>query len=157
MDPVVAAKVNFTSNAKELSAFVPLKQVPTELEGEEAWTYQYVEPTPGENAKLKDTATRDKLLAEREALCEEFEAKTLEWIRETDAEKRKTLRTERDQVAKKLGSSYWQLDPYVRARSLYDRIGVIKSTGEVNHYPEQKKTNGAAPAVAAQTNDDDVD
>ncbi|KAK7960526.1 hypothetical protein PG996_011172 [Apiospora saccharicola] len=162
LDPVVAAKVNFTSNAKELSAFVPLKQVPTELEGEEAWTYQYVEPTPGENAKLKDTATRDKLLAEREVLYEEFEAKTLEWIRETDAEKRKTLRTERDQTAKKLDSSYWQLDPYVRARSLYDRIGVIKSSGEVDHYPDQKKasngaSNGVAPVVAAETNDDDVD
>ncbi|KAK7990533.1 hypothetical protein PG990_014813 [Apiospora arundinis] len=174
LDPVVAAKVHFTNNAKELSEYVPLNRVPTELDGEEAWTYQYVEPTPGENAKLKDTATRDKLQAEREALYEEFEAKTLEWIRETDAEKRKTMKAERDATAKKLGKSYWQLDPYVRARSLYDRVGIIKSNGEVDHYPEQKKAgsadaaldekhaNGVAPAaatpaVAVQTNDDDVD
>jgi len=171
LDPVVAAKVHFTNNVKELSEYVPLSRVPTELDGEEAWTYQYVEPTPGENAKLKDTATRDKLQAEREALYEQFEAKTLEWIRETDAEKRKTMKSERDQTAKKLDQSYWQLDPYVRARSLYDRVGIIKSNGEVDHYPEQKKAdaalnekhaNGVAPAaatpaVAVQTNDDDVD
>ncbi|KAK8022618.1 hypothetical protein PG993_013385 [Apiospora rasikravindrae] len=168
LDPVVAAKVHFTSNAKELSGFVPMKRIPAELEGEDPWTYNYVEPTPGENAKLKDTATRDKLQGEREALYEEFEAKTLEWIRETDAGKRKTLGAEREQVAKKLRASYWQLDPYVRARSLYDRVGVIKAGGVVDHYPEQKTSdalnekhaNGVAPAtpaVAVQSNDDDVD
>ncbi|KAK8076133.1 CRAL/TRIO domain protein, partial [Apiospora phragmitis] len=167
LDPVVAAKVHFTNNVKELSGFVPMNRIPSELEGEDPWTYQYVEPTPGENAKMKDTATRDKLQAEREALYEEFEAKTLEWIHETDAEKRKTLGTQRDQTSKKLYSSFWQLDPYVRARSLYDRVGVIKGNGEVDHYPakkastdalDEKRANGvAAPAVAAQTNADDVD
>jgi hypothetical protein len=50
---------------------------------------------------------------------------------------------------------YWNLDPYVRARSLYDRTGALKSDGNVDWYAVKKEeTNGTA---APETSADDVD
>lgn len=173
LDPVVASKVHFTNNVKDMSEFIPKERIAKEMEGDDPWEYQFVEPVPGENAKLKDTATRDQVLAEREGLYEEYESKTLAWVREADAAKRDALKAERNEVAKKLKESYWRLDPYVRARSLYDRVGVIKGNGETDYYPEKSKAaaataseqlnekgvNGSSvPAAAAvQTGADDVD
>lgn len=110
---------------------------------------------------MQDTATRDKLLQEREGLYKDFEAHTVSWIHESDAEKRRALLTERNGVAKKLRQQYWQLDPYIRARSFYDRIGIIKGDGTVDHYPDSKLSqpvpvsNGMATQV--ETSADDVD
>lgn len=115
----------------------------------------------GENAKMKDIETKEKLLQERELLYEEYESKTIEWIGEVDATKRANIHSERDAIAKKLREQYWRLDPYFRSRSLYDRIGVIKPGGHLDYYPSQTTPaaiNGIAAAIAAgETSTDDVD
>ncbi|KAI1340662.1 CRAL/TRIO domain-containing protein [Xylariaceae sp. FL0016] len=162
LDPVVASKVHFTNNLQDLEQFIDADKIPDEMDGKSGWTYSYVEPVQGENATMKDEATRAKLLEEREALYEEFESKTIEWIGEGDAEKRKVVAGQRSEVAKKLREQYWQLDPYIRARSLYDRTGVIKSDGTLDYYPTLDKTElSSAPngvgTTAAETNADDVD
>jgi len=161
LDPVVASKVHFTNSAKDLEEFIDKDRIPTFLDGPEDWTFKYKEPVPGENDRMQDTVTRDKLLQEREGLYKDFEAHTVAWIHEGGAEKRKALLMERNGVAKKLRQQYWQLDPYIRARSFYDRIGIIKGDGTVDHYPESKSSqpvpvsNGAA--TQAETSADDVD
>ncbi|KAI0106330.1 phosphatidylinositol transfer protein CSR1 [Hypoxylon sp. NC0597] len=161
LDPVVASKVHFTNTLKDLEEFIATERIPTDLEGTSGYTYEYKEPVPGENAKMKDIETKEKLLLEREALYEEYEGKTIEWMNESDATKRATLHSERDAVAKKLREQYWRLDPYIRSRSYYDRIGVIKPNGTVDYYPvtiAPATTNGTAAAVAAgETAADDVD
>ena len=46
----------------------------------------------------------------------------------------------------KLRDNYWTLDPYVRARTILDRTGVIKGHGEVDFYSEvdnSKVANGS--------------
>ena len=153
LDPVVAAKVNFTNNPKELQEFMDLSKVPKELDGEEDWEYKYVEPVPGENDKLKDTATRDKLLATREELVKEYEESTAEWIHNPEAF---GVNEKRNAAAAKLRKSYFDLDPYVRARSYYDRIGMIGQGGQVDFYPTAKPTETASAPVA-HTSADDVD
>ncbi|XXH01195.1 hypothetical protein Hte_007549 [Hypoxylon texense] len=161
LDPVVASKVHFTNNIKDLEEFIAKERIPDDLEGSSGYTYQYKEPIPGENAKMKDIETKEKLLQERELLYEEYETKTIEWIGELDATKRATIHSERDAIAKKLREQYWRLDPYFRSRSFYDRIGVIKPGGHLDYYPSQTApaaTNGTAAAVAAgETSTDDVD
>ncbi|PQE31738.1 CRAL TRIO domain-containing protein [Rutstroemia sp. NJR-2017a WRK4] len=147
LDPVVASKVHFTNNVDEMSEFVPRSHILKELGGDEDWSYSYVEPVPGENDTMKDVATKEKLQAERETLVEEWEKATLEWIEGKDTKAKRT------ELAGKLREDYWRLDPYVRARTLFDRIGVIKKGGVVDFYPEEKKA--AAPAGA--TSADDVD
>lgn len=124
-----------------------------ELDGEEDWEYKYIEPTPGENAKMSDTATRDGLLAAREKLYQEYEEVTLRWIKEPQ---NVALKAQRDDIAAKLRTDYWVLDPYVRARSMYDRMGWIQGE-KVDPYPAKK-----SEAVAAQVDEngmlaDDVD
>lgn len=163
LDPVVASKVNFTNNAKDLEEFIEPHKILKELEGGEDWAYRYVEPVPGENAQMEDTATRDRLLQEREALYEEYEQRTVEWINEADAEKRAAVQAARNAVAKQLDDQYWVVDPYIRARSLYDRVGVIKPGGAVDYYPSSPTpskptaTNGTSAAAPGDTSADDVD
>lgn len=161
LDPVVASKVHFTNNVKDLEEFIARDKLPDEIDGTSGWTYKYIEPVPGENDKMKETDTRDKLIEERKALYEEFESKTIEWIHEDDVTKRTALKSERSAIAHKLREQYWRLDPYIRSRTLYDRIGVIKPDGSLEHYPPWEvvgSSNGAAVAAdAVETSSDDVD
>ncbi|KAL8376706.1 hypothetical protein RB595_007701 [Gaeumannomyces hyphopodioides] len=142
LDPVVASKVHFTNDAKAMDEFVALDKLPKELDGEEDWQYQYIAPVPGENDKMKDTATRDKLLAERGLIYRQYEDATLRMIRNpTDQAARK----ERNEIAGRMRAQYWQLDPYIRARSWYDRTGMLKSDGSIDYYPAAA-TNGTGAA-----------
>lgn len=128
-----------------MEEFVPKEHIIKELGGTEDWAYNYIEPVPGENDKMKDTATRDKLLLEREDAVKAYEKETLEWIhsKETDAT---SLKQKRHDLAATLRDGYWVLDPYVRARSYYDRSGLIGEGGVAHFYPS-KVTE--APAAAA--------
>jgi len=155
LDPVVASKVHFAKDIKELEKFVPRSQIPTELGGDEKWTYEYPEPVPGENAKMADTDARAKLEAERSAAVEKYESTVKEWVRDAEGKSLEERRKERDAVAEDLRRNYWLLDPYVRARSLYDRIGVISEAGKLEFYPAKKEPAAVAPT--ADTSADDVD
>lgn len=123
-----------------------------DLDGEEDWEYKYVEPAPGENTKMSDTATRDGLLAAREKLYQEYEVATLRWIKEPQDV---SLKAQREAVATKLRADYWVLDPYVRARSLYDRTGWIQGE-KVDPYPA-KRSEAAAQVDENGMLADDVD
>lgn len=148
LDPVVAAKVHFTNNKAELEEFIEPGHIIKELEGEEDWEYKYIEPIAGENDRMKDTATRDRLLAGREELVKKFEHATRQWIRNPD----EAIKAEREQLAKQLKEDYWNLDPYIRARTLYDRQGSLLEGGKTNWYSPTPVT-----AIAAETSADDVD
>lgn len=147
LDPVVASKVHFTKNANDLSQFIEMKHVPKDLGGQEDWTYKYVEPVPGENEKMKDVETRRKIEAERSQIVREYEAATIKWCKTGEA----AVQNTRLQLAEKLRANYWRLDPYVRARSLYDRWGVLKGGGVVDFHPSAaaKGANGLGPSAAA--------
>jgi hypothetical protein len=123
LDPVVASKVHFTRSVSDLEKFIPKSQIMTELEGAEKFEYQYVEPVPGENDIMKDTTTRDKFLEERATLVERFENATKGWIAGEDTS------SERNAIAEELNGNYWKLDPYIRARTIYDRVDAIGERG----------------------------
>lgn len=110
-------------------------QIPKELGGDEDWSYAYIEPAVTENDAMKDSDTRNKLLAERETIVKQYEEATLEWIdKSTDADA-STIKERRFKLAADLKADYWKLDPFVRARSLYDRYGVIQKGGNLQFYP----------------------
>ncbi|CAI7581649.1 unnamed protein product [Penicillium bialowiezense] len=131
LDPVVAAKVHFITGATALEEIIPRERILKELGGEEEWDYEYIGPSPDENEKLKDTAARDVILAEREKLGDEFFSLTVDWMSSSEP---KSLHT-RNEVIEDLRRNYWDLDPYVRARTILDRTGVIKGDGAVDFYP----------------------
>lgn len=135
MDPVVASKVHFLSGAKGLEQMIPPNHILKELGGDEDWEYQYIEPQPHEDDKLQDVDTRNNILADRKKLGDDLFSVTAERIEEPQAE---VLKSRRDEVIKKLRDNYWTLDPYVRARNILDRTGVIKERGEIDFYPGEE-------------------
>ncbi|KAL2106863.1 hypothetical protein VUR80DRAFT_6097 [Thermomyces stellatus] len=157
LDPVVASKVHFLNNSKDMEAFVDLKGLPREIDGYEDWEYRYEEPVEGENAKMADTATRDRLLDARRQLIEEYERETLDWVK-GDTGHAAARKESRNATAARLRENYWEVDPYIRARSVYDRIGMIKPGGGLDFYATTNGTPGkGAPKSAAGTTPDDVD
>jgi hypothetical protein len=158
LDPVVAGKVHFAKDIKELEKFVPRSQIPSELGGDEKWTYAYPEPVPGENDKMKDTAAREALERERAETVRRYEAVLNEWVHDGEAKSLEERRKERDEVAEELRRNYWMLDPYVRARTLYDRAGVLNEGGRLGFYGKEKteavSTTTTAPARVSTSADD---
>lgn len=156
LDPVVASKVHFASNVDELNEFIPRSNIIKELGGDEDWTYKYVEPVEGENAAMADTAKRDEISAERTELVKSYETETLSWAHGEDGGEG------RGRIAERLAENYWRLDPYIRARSLYDRTGVLGAGGKLDFYPSAQSAVAAAPAGAsgsggAASADDELD
>ncbi|KAL1956304.1 hypothetical protein VTO42DRAFT_7477 [Malbranchea cinnamomea] len=146
MDPVVVSKVHFTKSLEEVEQFVPRSDIPKSMGGDDDYEYEYIEPVPGENEKMKDTATRDSLLAARLQYASEFQDATMAWIDAAPGEG-KDIKEKRHALAEKLRENYWQLDPYVRARSMLDRQGVLQ-----NPYASKPETAAKAPSVSEKTN-----
>jgi len=154
LDPVVAAKIHFTNNLSDLAQHIPKQNILKDLGGGDDFTFKYEEPKPGENDRLADTATREKLEAKHWTLFEEYEAATSDWLQHPPSDSRfADTMAKRNEVAEKIRIHYWQLDPYIRARTVYDRTGVINEGGRIDFYPyrtdktgvsEQSQINGTA-------------
>jgi hypothetical protein len=158
LDPVVASKVHFTSNVHDLEQFIPRSQIITELEGDEKWEYKYIEPLLGENDAMKEETPRKQLQAEREKEELEYQNKTFQWISQGTGPESEKLKEERHELARKLNSNYWQLDKHIRARTIYDRTGMIGPDGKIDFYPSTGHASNTAPQVPKiETSADDVD
>lgn len=132
LDPVVAGKVHFTKDGHELAEYIEPSMVPKECGGEEDWEYSYVEPGKDENMRMLDgqvNGERERIEKERTSLFEEFDKETARWTRREGGEE---CVKRREDLIQELGVNYWKLDPFVRARSLYDRIGLIGKDGKVD-------------------------
>ena len=139
--------MHFASHVEDLEEWIPRDRIMKELGGEENFTYEYVEPVEGENAQMSDTASKEKILAERKELVKSYETETMLWAHgEEDGQGR-------GRIAERLAENYWRLDPLIRARSLYDRTGVIGKGGKLDFYPSAQ---GAA-AGGGGTAEDDLD
>lgn len=136
LDPVVASKVHFTNGRSGLEQFIEPSKIISELGGDEQWEYKYEEPVDGENKSMENAASKAMIMEERAGLVKEFEEATKTWIRDSEGNSGKQAAETRTEVARKMRANYWKLDPYVRAKSLYDRQGVIKVGGSIDYYPE---------------------
>ena len=145
---MVAGKVHFTKNVEELAEFVERGHIIKELGGDDPWTYQYVEPIAGENQQLSDGINRQRLLDERAAVIKDYETITQQWIHNPNSAD--ALQQKRSELAKRLWTGYWELDPYLRARTLYDRTGVIREGGQIQYYGSPNSTTGSAPDTSFQ-------
>jgi hypothetical protein len=139
MDPVVASKVHFTRSIADLDKFVPRNQIPKELKGDENWTYKYIEPVKDENTTMEDTATRDSLMYERMMIGIRMLAATAAWISATtttdgtkEVSKVDGLKSRRNVIIEEFRVNYWKLDPYIRARALIDRDGMLLPGGTLS-------------------------
>lgn len=159
-----------------MEAFIEKSRILKEIGGDEDWELKYIEPVIGENDLMKDVETKTKIQSERDALGKEFEKATIAWIENKTSE---DIKKKREELRTSLEQNYWKLDPYIRARSYYDRAGLIQPGGKIQFYPTTAKEAGvpettvaattevaAAPPAAApaapkkapvETNSDDID
>lgn len=128
----VHAKIKFSSSAKDLTDFIPMSRIPVDMGGTMDWTWQYAEPEEGENDIHKDTQTRDAVQKEWDELQQQFLDATQQWIRgDADADARHVL-------VKQLRLKYYQIAPYVRARNVYQRKGIVRDDFLVHwDYPQK--------------------
>ncbi|KAI3618547.1 hypothetical protein CBS9595_002910 [Malassezia furfur] len=135
IDPDVQAKIKFSTKAKELEEYIPASRLRTGMGGTLDWDWEYTEPIPGENDILNDTETRDAIQREWDALIEQFEQVTREWIATDDD--RTELAYRREVLSQQLRLKYFQLRPYLRAVSIYQRAKVLRNDGLVTWtYPQ---------------------
>jgi hypothetical protein len=109
---------------------------------------------------MKDTDTRDMLLAERENIVKEYEKATLDWIDHSAPLEATEIKANRHKIAAALKEDYWKLDPYIRARSLYDRTGMIQPGGKICFYPTTQLATTASTVNGVhkvEPSADDVD
>ncbi|KAI9788637.1 MAG: hypothetical protein M1816_006783 [Peltula sp. TS41687] len=133
LDPVVAGKVHFTKHVSDLENFIPKNHILKELGGEEDWSYNYIEPSTDENSRMSDEETKQTLLRSREEYVKRFEQATLRWLSTSSGTaSSEEAKAERPRLAEELKKNYWKIDPYLRARSLYDRTGLIKEGGDLD-------------------------
>ncbi|CAN6633372.1 phosphatidylinositol transfer protein Csr1p [Trichomonascus vanleenenianus] len=126
IDPVVAAKISFTRNHADMAKFIPDEFIPQELGGRRKYEYEYIEPEETENILQENHLTRDKINERRNELGGKFEDATLDWIQGATDEDRAAAQKRKNEIAEQLRESYWEFDPYYRARAILDRNHVIK-------------------------------
>lgn len=133
LDPVVAAKIQFTRSSKDLAKFIPKEGLETCFGGEDPWAYEYQDPIPGENDAMQRTEDMSVIQQARDVIATEFEKETLRWVAlSPTTDQAKELVAKRVSLANDLFVNYWQLDKFVRTRTYYDRIGAVSSDGEVD-------------------------
>ncbi|KAM3558716.1 hypothetical protein MY1884_003859 [Beauveria asiatica] len=132
----ISDKVKFTKSRRDLFKYIEPGQVLKEHGGLDDFRYEYEEPMMDENFKMQNTITRNYLLLERQMLVERFEDVTKEWVMNAQGTDRAAeVSSRRNQVCAELTANFWELDPYVRARSLYDRRGCLSGTGNLQYHP----------------------
>lgn len=127
LDPVVASKIVFTKNFKDLSTHISPDFIPTELGGIDSSGPDYPVPQKGDDLppKPKD-ATYRRLKNERDELYMKFFTTTVKWVESTNPEVSSKYLEERLLINTELSYNYLELDPYIRIPGPFDRNGVLK-------------------------------
>lgn len=123
LDPVVASKVKFTKKPSDLTVNIPSEYVPKSLGGTCEHEYHYFAGSPNENKLMEDTETRDTLLKERNEVGKKFINATVDWVKATAKDQNQIFQEKKNELAGQLKTLYWKVDPYIRARSIFDRDG----------------------------------
>ncbi|KAI1114845.1 CRAL-TRIO domain-containing protein [Nemania sp. NC0429] len=143
LDPVVAAKIDFTRSLDELEKYIPRENIISRLGGADDWAYAYREPSEDEDAIMARGDEREEIMAERREIAERFLVATRAWVNHAqtsdgDGEQAQTQRQLRNEAIEALRANYWRLDPYIRSRTNLDRAGVIGPDGLIRLYPERE-------------------
>lgn len=138
IDPVVASKIKFTKTLDDVSQYIPVEFIEKNLGGQSEHTYEYIEPKEGENKLMEDTATKEKLTAEREIIWNNFVEATISWIKNEDKTTDAEAQAKKTQYAAELYENYWALDPYIRSRSVFDRNGCLEDFRKLHSDPDFK-------------------
>lgn len=126
LDPVVASKIVFTKNPKDLEKYISIDHIPQSLGGKDDFDPKFIQPNAEDDKLMKDTETKLKLQNERKEFIEQFIKATVNWIEADSVENSKKFKNEKIKLGLELSRNYVNLDPYIRSRNYYDRTGLLK-------------------------------
>lgn len=133
LDPVVQSKIKFSNKPHELEEFVSRSRLSKAMGGTLDWEWEYNEPMEGENDLMKDTATRDAIREEHEQIAKQWINVTQQWCNSPSDD----LEYRRIVLMMQLRLKWYQLDPYIRARTVYNRKKVLRNDFLVTwEYPQ---------------------
>lgn len=122
LDPVVASKIHFTKNYKELCVFIHPKFIPTNLGGENQTGSDYPSPKPHHASppKQRDSKYRS-LRKDFDDLRVRFIETTSKWIEATSPAVSERYLQDKIALSVQMSYIYIELDPYLRCPGIYDR------------------------------------
>lgn len=127
LDPVVASKIHFTKDFKELNKFIDKDNIPDYMGGEDTYDGEYPVPSEKHCTYMKQ---RDgnfvKLMKERDELYMKMITTTIKWIESTSPEISDKYLQDKIDLNGQLAENYINLDGYLRYPGFYDRNGSLK-------------------------------
>lgn len=123
LDPEIRDKINFCNKPNELDV-VPQYICEDTIGGDQVDVVKWVEPQPGEKEGLnRNDPKRQEMWKSYRDISRDYEEITKKWIISDGQDDR--LNAERDLHSKRLRLKFIELEPYLRARSIYQRAGII--------------------------------
>lgn len=127
LDPVVASKIRFTKDYKDLTKFIEPHYIPDYLGGNDNFSAPY--PIPSENdtrPPRRPDGEFVRLMKERDDLFIQFLEVTQKWIESVNPEVSSKYLQDKVRIGTDLIWNYRQLDKYIRNPGMYDRNGTLK-------------------------------
>ncbi|KAJ1965865.1 hypothetical protein H4R35_007028 [Dimargaris xerosporica] len=160
LDPVVASKINFIRSQEDFAEFIDAANMVDWLGGESQFQYEYIAPHADENAHMLDTAKRTQAADQYSLSMANVGNTTLKWLAvhkeledatsETEAAKLKAeaqvADQERQAAQDEHKAAVRALDPFVRARTFYHRVGVVQDFSQFDWKPMLSKSSESQQA-----------
>ncbi|CAK7894131.1 phosphatidylinositol transfer protein Csr1p [[Candida] anglica] len=127
LDPDVAKKITFINSFKDLTNHIPVDSIPSFMGGNDEFSGEYVEPTKEDiNPPKEKNSKYWQLLKERHILNLKFFERTKRWIETTDPAMSAKYLKDKIDLDILLAQNYCAIDPYIRSRGFYDRLGTME-------------------------------
>lgn len=129
LDPIVSSKVFFTKDINDLTKYVSDEFIPKYLNGKCNNNFKYVIPHQSDiyPPKKKDEYYYN-LKKELDLLFVKFLQTTKNWIESKDSNISEKYLQDKIKISTKISKCYVEIDPYIRARGVFDRNNSYKLT-----------------------------
>lgn len=124
MDQDIVDKVKFCDRPSDLLTVVSIDQLPRVFGGYSRHEHTWIPPNKVDDVPLSNTERRKELQEQRTSLLKKFERCTYLWLMEKDAAVAEEIQVKRKDMLAEISRNFWELDPYVRSRTVFDRNGI---------------------------------
>ncbi|KAJ2802350.1 phosphatidylinositol transfer protein csr1 [Coemansia guatemalensis] len=129
LDANLSARIVFAKTIDDVLNFVDKDQLPEELGGQSTFATKFVLPREGENKAMTDLVNRKHAEENWRECISVFKEATRKWHRQVANSDSKACVDARDNAAHELGLAEHKLSIYTRARSNFERLGLVNEDG----------------------------
>ncbi|KAJ2550322.1 phosphatidylinositol transfer protein csr1 [Coemansia sp. RSA 1933] len=128
IDPAVKAKIVMARSAKDIAPFIDPSRLIAEVGGAKPFSYAYVLPSESENRCMADAEARQATENAFVSAVGAYEAATRSWLGGVSGSDADAARAK---ARDRLSQTAADLDPFIRSRTLYHRLGFINADHSV--------------------------